>query len=110
MLTTLSKLEYLDETKAQIKTALNQFNAGITDEDTFRSYVSKIDDIYDGWPKVTGSGTSVTITNTRKAKMNIDLKGNTVIEPIYDDASQVNKDGRFWLLEEGKWELYQFNK
>lgn len=40
----------------------------------------------------------------------IDLKGNTVIEPIYDDASQVNKDGRFWLLEEGKWELYQFNK
>ena len=44
---TIDKLEYLDETKSQIKTALNDLGAGITDEDTFRSYVSKINNLYE---------------------------------------------------------------
>ena len=63
--TTLNKLEYLDETKSQIKTALNQFNAGITDETTFRDYVDKINDIYDNWEKVTDEGTDITLNNTK---------------------------------------------
>ena len=75
--TTLNKLEYLDETKSQIKTALNQFNAGITDEDTFRSYVDKIDDIYDNWEKVTGEGTEVTLTPTKKGRLALIPKGNS---------------------------------
>ena len=75
--TTLNKLQYLDETKGQIKTALNQFNAGITDEDTFRSYVDKINDIYDNWEKVTGEGTDVTLNNTKNGKIVLTPKGNT---------------------------------
>lgn len=47
---TLEKLEYLDETKQQIKTALNDLGAGITDNDTFRSYVTKINDLYAEYP------------------------------------------------------------
>lgn len=78
---TLNKLEYLDETKQQIKTALNQFGSGITDEDTFRSYASKIENIYNNWPKVTGTGESVTLNNTKVGKMQLNLKGNTSQEP-----------------------------
>jgi len=47
---TIDKLEYLDETKSQIKSALNDLGAGITDDDTFRSYVTKINDLYDEYP------------------------------------------------------------
>lgn len=75
---TLNKLEYLDETKQQIKSALNtKFNSGITDDDTFRSYVTKINNIYTNWPKVTGEGTNITLSNTKKGKMEITPKGNT---------------------------------
>lgn len=77
MSTTLNKLEYLDETKNQIKTALNQFGAGITDETTFREYADKIDDIYNNWPKVTGEGTDITLDNTKNGKLSLELNGNT---------------------------------
>lgn len=80
MSTTLNKLEYLDETKGQIKTALNQFGAGITDETTFRDYTNKIEVIYNNWPKVTGSGTEITLNNTKAAKMVMDVKGNSMQE------------------------------
>lgn len=75
---TLNKLEYLDETKEQIKDALNtNFNSGITDEDTFRSYVGKIDDIYTNWAKVTDEGTEITLSNVKKGRMPLQPKGNT---------------------------------
>lgn len=74
---TLNKLEYLNETKAEIKTALNQFGSGITDEDTFRSYVDKIKAIYNNWQKVIGTGTNITLQNTKLAKMILELGGNT---------------------------------
>ena len=77
MSTTLNKLEYLDETKKQIKTALNQFGAGITDETTFREYADKIDDIYDNWEKVTAENTAITLDNTKAGLMKAELKGNT---------------------------------
>jgi hypothetical protein len=74
---TLNKLEYLDETKELIKNALNtKFNSGITDEDTFRSYVGKIQNIYTNWPKVTDKGTELSIT-AKKGKMVLAPKGNT---------------------------------
>lgn len=78
MSTTLNKLEYLDETKQQIKDALNTgFNAQIQDTDTFRSYVSKINNIYNNWPKVTGEDTTLSLTPTKKGRLGITLKGNS---------------------------------
>lgn len=78
MLTTLNKLEYLDETKQQIKNALNtKFNSQIQDTDTFRSYVSKISNIYTNWPKVTSENISLSLTPTKKGLMALNLKGNT---------------------------------
>lgn len=89
--TTLNKLEYLDETKSQIKTALNQFNAGITDEATFREYVDKINDIYDSWEKVTGTGTDITLNNTKSnSKLQLNLKGNTIQDGTPTPDNPVN--------------------
>lgn len=77
-MSTITKLNYLSDTKDEIKVVLNsKFNVGITDNDTFRSYVDKIKGIYNNWPKVTGEGTEITLTPTRKGRMSIGLKGNT---------------------------------
>lgn len=47
---TIDKLNYLNETKSQIKDALNDLGAEITNDTTFRSYVTKINDLYDEYP------------------------------------------------------------
>ena len=52
---TIDKLNYLNETKQEIKDALNDLGAGITDTDTFRSYVEKIDDIATKYPTEGGN-------------------------------------------------------
>ena len=91
---TLNKLEYLNETKSQIKSALNtNFNSGITDSDTFRSYVGKISDIYTNWHKVTGTGTDLELTPTKKGKLAITPKGN---------SSQFSTDG-YQMLDISKY-------
>lgn len=51
MSTTIEKLEYLNETKGLIKEGLNDLGADIQDTDTFRSYVSKINDLYSEYPQ-----------------------------------------------------------
>ena len=90
---TLNKLEYLDETKQQIKNALNtKFNSGITDSDTFRSYVDKIRNIYTNWPKVTGEDTELSLTPTKKGLMSLILKSNTSqdAEPSPDNPQDIH--------------------
>lgn len=76
-MSTITKLNYLADTKDELKDKLNEHGANITDNDTFRSYVDKIKGIYNNWPKVTGEGTEITLTPTRKGRMQLDLKGNT---------------------------------
>ena len=49
---TIDKLNYLNETKQEIKSALNDLGAEITDNDTFRSYVEKINEIYEEYLQV----------------------------------------------------------
>lgn len=74
---TIDKLEYINNTKNLIKNALNiKFNSQIGDEDTFRSYAQKINDIYENWPKVSEKNTNFTLNSTKEGKMKIELKGN----------------------------------
>ena len=40
-----TKLQYLEETKTQIKQAIIDKGVEVTDSDTFRSYANKINDI-----------------------------------------------------------------
>lgn len=48
--TIAEKLSYLNETKELIKEALNNLGAEIQNEDTFRSYVTKINELYEEYP------------------------------------------------------------
>lgn len=70
------KLTYLNTTKEEIKTALNNMGGTITNE-PFRSYVSKISDVYTNWTKVEGEDTTLSLSPTKKGLMKLDLKGNT---------------------------------
>ena len=61
------KLEYLADTKEQIREGLNNLGAGIQTSDTFRSYANAIDEIYDSMPKVEENDvTSATLNGTIK--------------------------------------------
>lgn len=52
---TIDKLNYLNATKELIRVALNDLGAEITEEDTFRSYVGKINDIYEEYSNLQNS-------------------------------------------------------
>jgi hypothetical protein len=87
-MSTAEKLTYLNTTKTLIKDNLNLGGANISNE-PFRVYSSKLIDIYkdflangtdtlwNNWNKVNGTGENLTLNNTIKGKMKIDLKGNT---------------------------------
>ena len=53
--TTTQKLNYLNETKGLIKNALNDLGAEIKNDDTFRSYVDKINAIAEEYPTEGGN-------------------------------------------------------
>lgn len=48
--TLLQKLEYLEQTKVDIKNALQRRGSKVTDEDTFRSYAEYINKLQAGAP------------------------------------------------------------
>lgn len=48
--TLLQKLEYLEQTKVDIKNALQARGSKVTDEDTFRSYADYISNLQSGAP------------------------------------------------------------
>ena len=49
---TIDKLNYVNETKEQIKVALNDLGAEIVENDTFRSYVTKINNLYEEYQSI----------------------------------------------------------
>jgi len=83
-----TKLTYLNTTKGKIKDSINLTGAGITNE-PFRQYNTKLKDayvdiinngtdtLYSNFPKVSGSGTDLSLTPTYEAPMQTTLNGNT---------------------------------
>ena len=77
------KLTYLNTTKTMLRDSLNKFGSSILSTDTFRSYDTKLNDIYDKLPKVTATGQGLTISNVQNGllddfKMNgVDLEQDT---------------------------------
>lgn len=92
MRTTAEKIEYLNETKELIKQSLNDLGADIEDSNSFRSYVQKINTLYEDWPKITEEGTFLSLNSTQKGKMKIELKGNTLQDgtPTPDNPIDIN--------------------
>ena len=71
--TTSDKLTYLNDTKTLLRQGINAIGGEIETTDTFRSYVDELENIYEELPKVTGSGTSVTLDDTRKGGLRVVL-------------------------------------
>ena len=59
------KLTYLNTTKTMLRDSLNKYGSNILTTDTFRSYDTKLNDIYDKLPKVTQSGAGFTLSNVQ---------------------------------------------
>jgi len=103
--TTAEKLTYLNTTKGKIKDSINLTGSGITNE-PFRQYSTKLKDayvdiinngtdtLYNNFPKVSGSGTDLSLTPTYEAPMQTTLNGNT---------SQVQLSGKN-LLDDSLWQ------
>lgn len=72
------KLTYLNTTKQNIKQAINNLGGDITNETTFRQYANVLNDIYDNLPKVSDTGTNVSLSPTLKGRLGIVPKGNTL--------------------------------
>ena len=78
------KLTYLSGTKDRLKTTINYAGAGLTNE-TFRQYPEKLYDkyldilkdngeaLFNGLPKATGTGTSLSLNGTANTRMKMNL-------------------------------------
>ena len=78
--TVAEKLTYLNGTKSSLKTAINNLGGDIDNNTTFRNYANVLNDIYDNLPKVSDTGTNVSLNPTLKGRLGIVPKGNTYQE------------------------------
>lgn len=82
-MSTANKLSYLNDTKSLLRTSLNKFGFSILSTDTFRSYDTKLNEIYDKLPKVTQSGAGFTLENVQNGQVDdfkmigVDLEQDT---------------------------------
>ena len=67
--TIVDKLNYLNDTKVLIRNKLNKFGAELNNENTFRSYATFLEDLYNDYPTVSDVGSNVTLNNTKKAPL-----------------------------------------
>lgn len=75
-----TKLTYLNGTKSSLKTAINNLGGDIDNNTTFRNYATQLDTIYNNLPKVSDTGTNVSLSPTLKGRLGIVPKGNTYQE------------------------------
>ena len=101
------KLTYLNTTKIKLRDSLNKFGSSILSTDTFRSYDTKLNEIYDKLPKVTQSGAGLTITPVQNGLVD-DFKMNGVdlsqsITPTPDSPQEIKVvEGRQVITDKGK--------
>ena len=75
--TTAEKLTYLNDTKGLLKDSINSLGGEITSQTTFRQYATELDNIYASLPKVSGTGSILSLTPTLKGRLGITPKGDT---------------------------------
>lgn len=77
------KLTYLNTTKIKLRDSLNKFGSNILTTDTFRSYDTKLNEIYDKLPKITQSGAGFTLSDVQNGlvddfkMISVDLEQDT---------------------------------
>lgn len=106
--TTAEKLTYLNETKGKIKDSINLTGAGITNNDTFRSYATKLRDglldiinngtatLYNNFPKVSGTGSNISLSNTLEASMNNNKFDGDTYQQTYTGKNLIPTQADLW--------------
>lgn len=89
------KLTYLNTTKSLIRERLNNLGAELTPEDTFRSYANVLNDLYDSMPKVTGTGTSITLEDTAEAGMRIMLNATDITQETTTQSANLFDEEKY---------------
>lgn len=73
-----SRISSMEEHVTNAYNGLQGLGADLTGIDkNIDNIASVLDDIYDDLPKATGSGTSITLDDTRKGRVNMEFSGNT---------------------------------
>ena len=75
--TTSEKLTYLNDTKQLLKDSINSLGGEITSQTTFRQYATELDSIYASLPKVSGTGSNIQLTPTKKGRITSQINGDT---------------------------------
>lgn len=103
--TIAEKLTYLNTTKIKLRDSLNKFGSNILTTDTFRSYDTKLNDIYNKLPKVTQSGVGFTLLDVQNGQIDdfkmigVDLEQSaTTGKQLFDINSEMNTNS---LLDAG---------
>lgn len=89
-----TKLTYLNTTKGKIKDSINNLGGSIDSNTTFRDYATQLDSIYARLPKVSGTGSNITLTPTLKGRLGSVLNGDT-FQQTYTGKNLFNKYGDF---------------
>lgn len=71
------KLTYLNDTKQLLKDSINSLGGNITSQTTFRQYATELDSIYSNLPKVSGTGSILSLSPTIKGRLSSTPKGDT---------------------------------
>lgn len=75
------KSAYLNTTKTLLREKINDLGQDLDEEDTFRSYVEALEEVWNDYPKVTATDvTEATLEGTKAGKMKLDIKGNSTQE------------------------------
>ena len=70
------KTDYSEETKEEIRQAINKLGGSLNTSTTFRNYELGLEDVYEEMPKVSGEGSIINLSNVREGGLSIIPKGN----------------------------------
>lgn len=84
------KLTYLNDTKQLLKDSINSLGGEITSQTTFRQYATELDSIYASLPKVSGTGSNIQLTPTKKGRITSQINGDT-FQKTYTGKNLFNK-------------------
>ena len=95
-MSTATKLTYLNDTKGLLKDSINSLGGEITSQTTFRQYATELDSIYANLPKVSGTGSILSLSPTLKGRLGIVPKGDT-----YQKTNLYNNDIEQGAISDG---------
>ena len=98
--TTAQKLTYLNDTKGLLKDSINSLGGNITSQTTFRQYATQLDSIYSKLPKVSGTGSILSLSPTLKGRLSSIPKGDTkqtILPSGYTQVDYIQSSGTQYI-------------